>query len=95
MKAVASEGHSKSNAKSKGKAPLHSSHDETVRCPECSEFLAYSYMHCKKCGVELTDEHRALMTAEDQPGRVNSLNAGLFVFLALIVLFMLGVYLLF
>ncbi len=87
MKAVASEG------LSKAKAPLHRYNDETIRCPACSEFLAYTYMHCKKCGIELTEEHRAMMTGEDQPGRVNSLYGGLVVFLTLMVLFALGYYL--
>lgn len=88
MKAAASEGLSIS------KAPLHNSDNETLRCPACSEFLAYSYIYCKKCGIELTEEHRAAMTGKDQPDRVHSLNALLFVFLILLAIFMLGVYLL-
>ena len=44
------------------------------------------YIHCKKCGIELTEEHRATMTGDDKPGRVDSLDGGFFVFLTLIVI---------
>ena len=34
------------------------------------------------------------MTGDDKPGRVDSLDGGIFVFLTLIVIFILGIYLL-
>ena len=60
----------------------------------CIKYIWEIYIHCKKCGIELTEEHRATMTGDDKPGRVDSLDGGFFVFLSLIVIFILGIYLL-